>query len=192
MASMYSSILSFPGVVLVTAIETFLLARRSTDERLGLMRLALSVFAVNCAILLAYTSIIHPEFISPLRHIAGPKWSLPRITMRRLMRSSSQGELLLEMARETPNDGLLALREPTRIRLLVTQPQVLAELLVHRAQDFEKPENMRVLLRNLLGDGLLMAEGDKHKFMRKHINPEPNFRRTKDLHPMMWKNCLAF
>jgi cytochrome P450 len=96
------------------------------------------------------------------------------------------------MARETPNDGIVALREFTRRRLLVTKPHVLADVLVHRYQDFEKPENMRRFLRNLVGDGLLMLEGEPHKFMRRSTNPAFNFRRIKDLYPMMWKNSLAF
>lgn len=114
------------------------------------------------------------------------------MTLHRLASSSTQGELLLEMVRETPNDGLVALREFTRRRLLVTKPHVLADLLVHRSQDFEKPENMRRFLRNLLGDGLLMVEGERHKFLRKSTNPAFTFRRVRDLYPMMWKNSLAF
>ncbi|RYP62765.1 hypothetical protein DL770_009537 [Monosporascus sp. CRB-9-2] len=101
-------------------------------------------------------------------------------------------EFLLKVDREKPNDGILALRELTRRCLMVTKPHVLADLFVHRPYDFAKPDNMRNFLRNLVGDGLLIVEGESHKFLRKKTSPAFSFRRVKDLYPMMWKNSLRF
>lgn len=70
---MASSIFSLPGAVLVTAVEVLLAVRWSTDHEIGLRWVALAVFAINCGIVLLYTTIIHPDFISPLRNIVGPK-----------------------------------------------------------------------------------------------------------------------
>lgn len=70
---MASSIFSLPGAVLVTAMEVLLVARWSTDHEIGLRWVALAVFAINCGIVLLYTTMIHPDFISPLRNIVGPK-----------------------------------------------------------------------------------------------------------------------
>jgi cytochrome P450 len=85
----------------------------------------------------------------------------------------------------------VALRELSQSRLLITKPNVLADLLVHRVYDFEKPKNMRKFLRNLVGDGLLMIEGDAHKFMRKNTNPAFSLRPVKNLYPMMWRSSLS-
>jgi cytochrome P450 len=69
---------------------------------------------------------------------------------------------------------------------VVTDPAALADILVHKAYDFEKPPNLRAFLRMFLGDGLLMSEGDDHKHQRKLINPSFAFRHIKGLYPMFW------
>lgn len=46
-------------------------------------------------------------------------------------------------------------------------------------------------MQHILGEGLVNAEGNKHKFLRKHTMPAFNFRHIKDLYPMMWKKALS-
>jgi hypothetical protein len=63
-----------------------------------------------------------------------------------------------------PNDGVIVYRwlfnEP---RVLVTSPKALAEVLVQRSYEFVKPGRIRAGVGNLLGVGILLAEGDEHK-----------------------------
>ena len=47
-------------------------------------------------------------------------------------------------------------------------------------------------LRHVLGDGLIIIEGAKHKFLRKNTMPAFSFRHIKDLYPMMWKASTRF
>jgi hypothetical protein len=54
-------------------------------------------------------------------------------------------------------------------RLILTSPKSLAELLVTKVYDFEKPEMIRESLRRITGDGVLLAEGDEHKVSIKVI-----------------------
>ncbi|KAL7627926.1 hypothetical protein AAE478_002121 [Parahypoxylon ruwenzoriense] len=110
----------------------------------------------------------------------------------RLLTKTTQAELLLDITKDIPNDGLVALREVTESRLLVTGPSVLADLLVHRSYDFEKPQNLRKFLNRIIGNGLVTTEGDDHKFLRKNSLNAFSFRRIKDLYPMIWKNALIF
>lgn len=110
----------------------------------------------------------------------------------RLAGKATQAELLLDIIQNIPNDGLVALREVTDSRLLVTAPNVLADLLVHNAYDFEKPQNMRMFLGSVLGKGLVTTEGDEHKFLRKNSLNAFSFRRIKDLYPVIWKSSNAF
>lgn len=110
----------------------------------------------------------------------------------RLFTKRTQGQLLQELIQQVPNDGILALRELTDIRLLVTKPSVLAELFVHQSYDFEKPPNMRKFLGKLIGNGLITAEGDSHKFMKKNSQNAFSFRRVRELYPMMWDHSLDF
>jgi hypothetical protein len=67
-----------------------------------------------------------------------------------------------------PNDGVLYYRwlfnEP---RILITTPKALAEVLVQRSYEFVKPERVRKGVGELLGVGILVAEGDEHKVRKK-------------------------
>jgi len=75
-------------------------------------------------------------------------------------------------------------------RLVVVGPEALSEVLVKKSYDFKKPRPLRTFLRRILGDGLIIVEGDEHKFQRKHIMPVFSFRHIKDLYPMMWKKAV--
>ncbi|KAI1458004.1 cytochrome P450 [Annulohypoxylon moriforme] len=71
-------------------------------------------------------------------------------------------------------------------RLLITKPKALAEVLVTRNYDFQKPSTIRFGLSRLLGVGVLLAEGDEHKFQRKNLLPAFAFRHIKELYPTFW------
>lgn len=48
-------------------------------------------------------------------------------------------------------------------RVMCTSPKALGELLVTKVYDFEKPEIFRKSFRRIVGDGILLAEGEEHK-----------------------------
>ncbi|KAI1460397.1 cytochrome P450 [Annulohypoxylon moriforme] len=194
---MAASIFSLQGATLVAGIESALISNVLPDYMdvtysQGTAKLIALVFTINYAILFVYSAIIYPDFISPLRKFPRPKWWLPRMIYARLATKTTQAELLLDIIQDVPNDGIVALREITESRLLMTGPSALADLLVHRAYDFEKPENMRKFLNVAIGQGLVTTEGEEHKSLRKNSLSAFSFRRIKDLYPMIWKNCLAF
>lgn len=98
------------------------------------------------------------------------------------------GRSFLKWISEIPNDGLIYFRGFFhQDRLLVTDLKILGELLVTRSYDFEKPKPLRDFLRFILGDGLIIVEGDVHKFQRKNIMPAFTFRAIKDLYPIFWE-----
>jgi cytochrome P450 len=97
-----------------------------------------------------------------------------------------------------PNDGIIRLTGFLHTDwLLLTDPTSLSEVLVHKAYDYEKPSFIRQLLRVVLGDGLIVVEGDEHKFQRKHASPAFSFRHIKELYPLFlskaveMKECVA-
>lgn len=93
----------------------------------------------------------------------------------------------------TPNDGLILYRDFFyQDRLLVTSTAILAEILVHKTYDFTKPDKVRNFLRRILGDGLIIVEGDEHRFQRKHIQPSFSFRHIKELYPSFWRKSIEF
>lgn len=89
-----------------------------------------------------------------------------------------------------PNDGLIRyLGLLNQERLLVVSPKALAEVLVTKNYDFIKPPMMRFGLGRILGIGILLAEGDEHKFQRKNLMPAFAFRHVKDLYPIFWEKA---
>ncbi|OCK81565.1 putative P450 monooxygenase [Lepidopterella palustris CBS 459.81] len=136
--------------------------------------------------------LIYPFFISPLRHLPRPKGgSYPLIGHGYLMFSRPPGNYLLEFIKEVPNDGIICFRGFLHVdRLVLTDPKSLADVLVHNSYDFEKPIWVRNFLRQFLGDGLLMTEGEEHKFQRKHIMPAFSFRHIKELYPIFWQKAI--
>jgi hypothetical protein len=70
---------NFQGVTLIAAIETFLLGKvfpRSYAPRdVSIIRVGLSIFAVNYLLLFFYSVFIFPNFVSPLRKFPRPRVS---------------------------------------------------------------------------------------------------------------------
>ncbi|CAI6339584.1 unnamed protein product [Periconia digitata] len=133
-----------------------------------------------------YICFIYPYFRSPLRHLPQPppaKW--PLINHGSLVFTRPPGQGYLNMMKQTDNHGIVYFRSFfNSARLLLTEPASLADVLVNRSYDFEKPPWSRDFLRQFLGDGLLMTEGDEHQHQRKHIMPTFSFRHIKELYPV--------
>ncbi|EXJ90924.1 hypothetical protein A1O1_04030 [Capronia coronata CBS 617.96] len=134
-----------------------------------------------------YTVLIYPHFVSPLRHVPTvPGGSLFHGQWFTLIKEPS-GAPLRRWANEIPNDGLLRYFHLfNRERLMITSPKALAEVLTTKNYDFIKPELVRAGLSQVLGVGILLAEGEEHKAQRKNLAPAFHFRHIKELYPMFW------
>lgn len=134
-----------------------------------------------------YKLIIYPFFRSPFRHLPKAPGFYPIIGHATKLFKRPPGSSELAMINETPNDGLILLHGIFHgDRILLASPATLAEVLVHRTYDFEKPPWVRAFLEEILGHGLLMTEGEEHKFQRKQIMPAFSFRHIKELYPIFW------
>ena len=81
----------------------------------------------------------------------------------RLIRQG-HGEVLRLWANEVPNEGIIRYLDFFNMeRLAIVSPAALAEVLVYKNYDFEKPANLRKGISRILGMGLFLAEGDEHK-----------------------------
>ncbi|KAK8040227.1 hypothetical protein PG991_000015 [Apiospora marii] len=85
-----------------------------------------------------------------------------------VVRQEHQGQLLLDVARSTPNNGLLLLREGVQDRVVVATAPIVAELLVQKTNDLIKPPNISNFVRKFLGDGLNIVKSERHRWLRKH------------------------
>ncbi|KAK7930975.1 aminotransferase [Apiospora marii] len=89
-------------------------------------------------------------------------------TKSQVVRQEHQGQLLLDVARSTPNNGLLLLREGVQDRVVVATAPIVAELLVQKTNDLIKPPNISNFVRKFLGDGLNIVKSERHRWLRKH------------------------
>lgn len=95
-----------------------------------------------------------------------------------------------EWLAELPNDGVIRyLHIFNNERVMPTTPQALAEVLVTKNYDFIKPDEIREGLGRVLGEGVLLAEGDEHKRQRRNLMPAFAFRHIKDLYPIFWSKA---
>lgn len=94
-----------------------------------------------------------------------------------------------EVARSTPNDGIMAIRSFGSTMIVLTKPHTITQVLVNQPLNYTKPPMLRKFLRPLLGDGLVFLEGEEHRFGRKNTQPAFYTQRIHDLYPMMWSKA---
>ncbi|KAL6703586.1 hypothetical protein ACN47E_009531 [Coniothyrium glycines] len=146
---------------------------------------------LNFALHGVYKMIIYPFFLSPLRHLPQARGFKPLLGHGLTIFQRPGGQPHLQMMKDTPNNGIILTRGFFHTdRLVLTSPEALADVLVYKSYDFEKPAWSRDFLRKFLGDGLLMTEGDEHKHHRKHIMPAFHFRHIKELYPVFWAKSV--
>ncbi|KAM0548806.1 hypothetical protein ACHAPJ_009662 [Fusarium lateritium] len=182
-----SKLLGFPSLTLAAVVESFLAIKLfptyySTQSHLAAVA---TIMAVNYAFGIILWTLLYPVFFSPLRRIPGPKAYLSAAHRALVVRDKPAGDLFLELAQQYPGQDLIMLNS-LRDQICIMNPQLLADLLVHNCYDFAKPKRISSFLRHILGDGLIIVEGDQHKFLRKNTTPAFHFRHIKELYKMMW------
>lgn len=91
-----------------------------------------------------------------------------------------------------PNNGLIRyLHFFNRERVLLTSPKALSEVLVTKSYEFEKPSQSRKQLSQLLGNGLIVSEGEDHKQQRKNLQPAFKYHHVRELYPVFWEKAGA-
>ena len=89
-----------------------------------------------------------------------------------------------------PNEGLIRYHYfGNTERVLLASPKAIGEVLVSKNYEFVKPALARKTLGQLLGIGVLLAEGDEHRRQRKNLMPAFSYRHVKELVPTFWKSA---
>ncbi|RCI15717.1 hypothetical protein L249_3446 [Ophiocordyceps polyrhachis-furcata BCC 54312] len=150
----------------------------------GRLALTITSLALFWAV---WTTFVYPHRVSPLRRLPEPEgahWLLghaPRLV------GPTAGGPFREWITQMDHDGLIRYRFAfNRERLLVASPRALAEVLVTRSYDFRKPAAVRTTLSRVLGNGLLLAEGEEHRRQRRGLQAAFHFRHIKRLYPIFW------
>ncbi|KAK7553582.1 putative P450 monooxygenase [Phyllosticta citricarpa] len=181
-------LLSAPQALLVKALIP------EQNLRVPITPIVLGLIAINFGVWAFYRVAIYPFFFSPFRHLPQPKeGGYPIINQGLVIMKKPPGAEFLKWMRNIPNEGLIMFRGILNMeRLLPTDPKYLSEILVHKSYDFEKPGRARRFLRIILGDGLIIVEGDEHRFQRKSLMPFFSYRNIKDLYGIFFAKSGQF
>ncbi|VUC25659.1 unnamed protein product [Clonostachys rosea] len=182
-----AQLFSLPSLTLAAAAESLLAIKLFPDyygTRSHLATVA-TILLINYAFGLVFWTLLYPRLLSPLRRIPGPRAYLSAAHRALIIKGRPSGDLFLDLAKQYPDQDLITLNV-LRDQICVMNPRLLADLLVHNCYDFAKPKRISTFLRHILGDGLIIVEGDQHKFLRKSSTPAFHFRHIKELYPMMW------
>jgi cytochrome P450 len=84
--------------------------------------------------------------------------------------------------------GIYTFHGPWNVpRVVVTDSVLLKQVLTSNEYDFIKTPEASAFLRRILGDGLLTAEGEKHRHQRKMLNPAFSVNSIRSILPLMAK-----
>lgn len=75
--------------------------------------------------------------------------------------------------------------------VLINAPELVPEVLIERAEDFEKGPVLKTFSRALLGDGLLNSEGEQHRQRRKLVAPAFAHQRVARYGEVMREHAAA-
>jgi cytochrome P450 len=89
-----------------------------------------------------------------------------------------------------PHEGIIRFRGFfNQENLIVCSPAAAAEVIVTHNDRFEKPAIIRGIAGRILGNGVLLAEGEDHKMQRRKLMPAFSFRRIKEVYPIFWEKA---
>lgn len=160
-------------LVLLSAAESYALITFAPQYRPlgGLGRLVERFGLLNVALYTIYAVFIYPTFLSPLRKVPGPSGGKPLIGHALDARfSHPRGDAIRKWMETIPNKGLLHFYDFLNSdALVVTSHETFKAVLSDHSYDYEKQPRVREILRRILGDGLILVEGNIHKFQRKRM-----------------------
>ena len=160
-----SAQLSLSSTLLISTLAAFLLRRTNIFPYINAAFLPFLIFSLINVARIFWRCYVYPNYWSPLRLLPRPP-DKPSFFMGHFfqMLDVGPGIVLRSWANSVPNDGIIRYLDFFNLeRLAVVSPAALADVLVHKCYDFEKPPQLRKGISRILGMGLFLAEGDVHK-----------------------------
>jgi cytochrome P450 len=136
---------------------------------------------VAILLLLVYRLVIKP-LSSPLRHLPAPSQGP---AYKRLLVEPNVDQLA-QWCHEIPNEGFIRYRGILNTeKVLVTDPSAVHDIFSIRPYSFIKPPPISKIIRSILGEGIIVVEGDAHKSQKKALQPAFKVRNIKDFYPVL-------
>lgn len=158
------------------------------------MSLAAKTICASAYTLVLY-KVVFKFFTAPLRHLPVPGGDsflfghgFPWI------RQLPLGTLILKWIQEVPNEGLISFRTFFHLGdcLIATSPEAVMEIVNNHSYDWAKAAPTRNVLTRIIGNGLVIAEGNEHKQQRRNLTPAFSGKAIRELVPLFWHKALSF
>lgn len=149
---------------------------------------AIGTLIVSAVLYGIWRVFIYPDYASPLRRLPMPPPMHPWLGHAKA-KFESPNDPSIDIWMETiPNDGLIRVKnELNDDAVIATSPEMLKTVLVDNAYDYCKAPGIRRILRLVLGDGLVVVEGEAHRYQKKRLLPHFGSSQIKDLYPLFWE-----
>ncbi|CAG8497672.1 12148_t:CDS:2 [Cetraspora pellucida] len=129
-----------------------------------------------------YKCYIYPLYLSPLRKIPGPPIDNMILGHYSTLLKKDQGKAFSYLAKQY--GGIvryhIILNKPY---LLITDPKLVQMILMSRSYDFLRFDSNKAVVKELIGEGIILAEGNNHKRQRKMMSPSFAFANVKEMTP---------
>ncbi|KAG0317035.1 hypothetical protein BGZ99_006542 [Dissophora globulifera] len=152
---------------------------------------AVGTFVALLSSYIFYRTYLLPNFLSPLRHIPGPP-NRSKYNKYRLPFLGNFPDIIKEEAGVPHREwiekygGLVRyLGIFCRERLLLADPKAIQHVFGTNSYRYHKPTRVITILGQILGKGVLLAEGDAHKKQRKMLNPAFGHKHIKEMVSIM-------
>jgi hypothetical protein len=153
---------------------------------------ALTSLIISCIAYGLWATYAYPALFSPLRGLPIAPGGFGPLGHSYAKFGSPNDTSLEKWIKNIPNDGMIRVREAFGGDAVVaTSPAILKRVLVEEPYNFTKAEGIRNILRLVLGDGLIVVEGDVHKSQKQILRGSFGTGPIKDLYPIFWDKSVA-
>ena len=178
--------LGFPSLLCLTCVIAFFVAYFSSLARLSAWLLTFSTVLPSYYII--YQSWIYPFYISPLRFVP----TVPGFPLWGHLIATATEEVGVPPRRWHEQHGpiLRYFGAFGRSRLSVIDDEALKQITVRDPYIWPKPPVFKEFMVPILGEGLLVAEGDTHIQQRRALAPGFSISSIKALSPIFWRKAI--
>ncbi|KAL2195294.1 cytochrome p450 monooxygenase [Corynascus similis CBS 632.67] len=138
-----------------------------------------------------YRLFIYPYFVSPLRHLPGPKnhHFLIGHTLNQF-RSGHPNQPYVSWMRKWPTSPLIRYFDVGNSdAVLVTSLEAHKEILHEKVYEFQKPPFFVKLIADIVGFGIGFAEGEQHRQQRRGLAALFSSRNLEGFIPLLWRKA---
>lgn len=156
----------------------------------------LAVYSILCLVSSTilyslYSLYIYPAFFSPLGKLPLAPGGYGPLGHSHAKFKAPNDASLEKWLEDYSEHDLFRVREAFGCDAVVaTSPAILKAVLLENPYSFTKAAGIRRILKLVLGEGLIVVEGDAHKFQKSVLKSSFGLGPIKDLHPLFWKKSV--